>query len=140
MRREAGVSGVEWVIDARGCDPSKLTDRASLQNLFDGIVGDLSLNVVGEPLWHTFPGAGGVTGLCLLSESHLAIHTFPEHASLCLNVFCCRPRGDWDVEATTAAPRGARVTSTSRESNAPTPSCPPPSRDSTNRGLPELRR
>jgi S-adenosylmethionine decarboxylase len=70
-----------------------------LQDLLDGIVGDLSLNVVGEPLWHTFPGAGGVTGLCLLSESHLAIHTFPEHGSLCLNVFCCRPRGDWDVEA-----------------------------------------
>jgi S-adenosylmethionine decarboxylase len=69
-----------------------------LQDLLDGIVGDLSLNVVGEPLWHTFPGAGGVTGLCLLSESHLAIHTFPEHGSLCLNVFCCRPRGDWDVE------------------------------------------
>jgi S-adenosylmethionine decarboxylase len=93
------VNGVEWIVDARGCDPSRLTDRASLQDLFDGIVGDLSLNVVGEPLWHTFPGAGGVTGLCLLSESHLAIHTFPEHASLCLNVFCCRPRGDWDVEA-----------------------------------------
>jgi S-adenosylmethionine decarboxylase len=99
VRRETGVTGVEWVIDARGCDPSKLTDRASLQDLLDGIVGDLSLNVVGEPLWHTFPGAGGVTGLCLLSESHLAIHTFPEHGSLCLNVFCCRPRGDWDVEA-----------------------------------------
>ena len=93
------MSGVEWVIDAHGCDPTKLVDRASLQELFDGIVDDLSLNVVGEPLWHTFPGAGGVTGLCLLSESHLAIHTFPEHGSLCLNVFCCRPRQYWDADA-----------------------------------------
>lgn len=93
------MNGVEWVIDARGCDPAKLTDRSALAELFDGIVGDLSLNVVGRPMWHVFPGAGGITGLCLLSESHLAIHTFPEHGSLCLNVFCCRPRGDWDPES-----------------------------------------
>ncbi|HYM25744.1 MAG TPA: S-adenosylmethionine decarboxylase [Vicinamibacterales bacterium] len=93
------MSGVEWVIDARGCDPAKLTDRRVLAELVDAIVGDLSLNVVGEPVWHVFPGAGGITALCLLSESHLAIHTFPEHGSLCLNVFCCRPRGEWDAES-----------------------------------------
>ena len=93
------MSGVEWVIDARGCDPAKLTDRRALGELFDGIVNDLSLNVVGQPMWHVFPGAGGITGLCLLSESHLAIHTFPEHGSLCLNVFCCRPRGEWGSDA-----------------------------------------
>jgi len=91
--------GVEWVIDARGCDAARLTDKPTLAELFDGIVDDLSLHVVGTPVWHVFPGAGGITGLCLLSESHLAIHTFPEHGSLCLNVFSCRPRGDWDVEA-----------------------------------------
>ena len=90
--------GVEWVIDARGCDPAKLIDRSALAELFDGIVADLSLTVVGTPVWHVFPGTGGMTGLCLLSESHLAMHTFPEHASMCLNVFCCRPRGEWDIE------------------------------------------
>ena len=42
------------------------------------------------------PVTGGVTGLCLLAESHLACHTFPEHQSICLNVFCCQPRPDWD--------------------------------------------
>ena len=92
------MNGVEWVIDARGGDAAKLTDRAALGGLLDGIVADLSLNVVGAPIWHVFPGTGGITGLCLLSESHLAIHTFPEHGSLCLNVFCCRPRGDWNVD------------------------------------------
>ncbi|MEP6491686.1 MAG: S-adenosylmethionine decarboxylase [bacterium] len=95
----SGLNGVEWVIDARGCDPARLTDQAILAQLFDGIVADLALHVVGAPIWHVFPGAGGITGLCLLSESHLAVHTFPEHGALCLNVFCCRPRGDWDVEA-----------------------------------------
>lgn len=92
------MTGVEWVIDARGCDPAKLADRSTLAELLDGIVADLSLNVVGTPVWHVFPGSGGITALCLLSESHLAIHTFPEHGSLCLNVFCCRPRGEWNID------------------------------------------
>jgi len=99
LRCASGQAGVEWVIDARGCDPARLADQATLGALFDGIIADLTLHVVGTPMWHVFPGAGGITGLCLLSESHLAVHTFPEHGALCLNVFCCRPRGDWEVEA-----------------------------------------
>jgi S-adenosylmethionine decarboxylase len=30
--------------------------------------------------------------MLLLEESHLTVHTFPEHGTLCLNLFCCRPR------------------------------------------------
>lgn len=52
----------------------------------------LELKVIGVPQWHTFPGPGGVTGLVLLAESHLAIHTFPEHGFAAFNVYCCKPR------------------------------------------------
>jgi len=41
-------------------------------------------------------GPGGVTGMVLLSESHLTVHTFPEYRTLCLNLFCCSPRPEWD--------------------------------------------
>lgn len=88
--------GREWIVDALGCDPAALADPGPLQELFDDLVAELELRVVGAPLWHRFPGPGGVTGLCLLAESHLTIHTFPEHGSLCLNLFCCRPRPAWD--------------------------------------------
>src|ERR1035438_3487708 len=52
----------------------------------------------GEILWHQFPNTGGITGLALLSESHLTCHTFPEHRSICLNLFSCLPRPRWDFE------------------------------------------
>ncbi|MBI3667078.1 MAG: S-adenosylmethionine decarboxylase [Acidobacteria bacterium] len=92
------MCGREWVVEAHGCDPAALADLARLQALFLRLVEELSLRPVGEPLWHQFPSTGGITGIRLLAESHLACHTFPEYGSLCLNVFCCRPRPDWDFE------------------------------------------
>jgi S-adenosylmethionine decarboxylase len=94
----SGGLGCEWVIEALGCDIARLTDLAQLQSVFQDLIGGLSLHPVSEPQWHQFPGPGGITGLCLLAESHLACHTFPEFGSLCLNVFCCRPRPEWAFE------------------------------------------
>lgn len=91
------MQGTEWIVDAYGCDPSTLRDRARLQLLFDRLIAALSLTPVESPVWHTFPPPGGVTGFVVLAESHLACHTFPEFGSICLNVFCCRPRTDPDI-------------------------------------------
>lgn len=85
-------------MDAHGCAPESLRSRDVLAALFDRIVREVGLNPVGEPLWCIFPGEGGVTGLLLLSESHLACHTFPERAFASFNLYCCRPRDEWPWE------------------------------------------
>ena len=93
------MSGLEWIIDARGCDPAALRDRDRLVALFSRLIEDLDLTPVAPPAWHAFPAPGGITGFVMLAESHLACHTFPEFGSICLNVFCCRPRPSWDAGA-----------------------------------------
>ena len=91
-----GVGGVEWVLEAFGCDAARLRDARALGALVDEMVATLALRPVAPAQWHQFPGPAGITGLVLLAESHLAVHTFPEHASLCLNLFCCVPRAEFD--------------------------------------------
>ena len=76
------ILGTEWVIDAVGCDPAALADLPRLRSLFDRAIRDLDLHVLGEIAWHQFPSPGGVSGLALLSESHLACHTYPEFGAV----------------------------------------------------------
>lgn len=89
------IVGCEWIVDAHGCDSLRLKDLELMQGLCQRIVDDLELKVVGYPQWHQFPGFAGVTGLYLLSESHLACHTYPEHQLATFNLYCCRSRPAW---------------------------------------------
>ncbi|QDU19117.1 S-adenosylmethionine decarboxylase [Urbifossiella limnaea] len=100
-------AGAEWVVEAFGCDPDRLRTTALLRRVCESLLGELKLTRVGEPLWHQFPGPGGVTGLYLLAESHLACHTFPEHGLATFNLYCCRPRPRWPWEARLADALGA---------------------------------
>ena len=82
-------------MDADGCNPSSLRSCAVLARLFARIVDELGLHPVREAVWHVFPGQGGITGLLLLSESHLACHTFPERGFAAFNLYCCRSPQEW---------------------------------------------
>ncbi len=105
---------MEWIVDAHGCDPAALADLPAMRALFARIVGDLGLRPVAEPVWHQFPQPAGITGFCLLAESHLACHTFPEHGSISINLFCCRPRPEWQWESRLSELLGATEVSVRR--------------------------
>jgi S-adenosylmethionine decarboxylase len=87
--------GTEWVVDAHGCDPESLRSPAALKAVFDRVVAELGLSAIGDPVWRVFPGEGGITGLLLLTESHLTCHTFPERGFAAFNLYSCRPAQAW---------------------------------------------
>ena len=105
--RIALTTGQEWLVDVSGCVPERLKDARGLEALFEELIELLELKVMGQPQWHVFPAPGGITGLTLLAESHLTIHTFPEHGFAALNVYCCRPRSRPDFEALVGRHLGA---------------------------------
>ena len=99
--------GCEWLVDAGGCAPERLRSVAVLSALFDRVLDELGLRAVAPPQWHQFPGEGGITGVVLLSESHLTCHTFPERGYAAFNLYCCRPRRDWPWHERLAEALGA---------------------------------
>jgi len=89
------IVGCEWIVDAHGCDPVLLADLDAMRSLFAALIDELQLTPIAQATWHVFPPPGGITGLVPLAESHLTVHTFPEHESVCINLFCCKPRAEW---------------------------------------------
>ena len=89
------IVGTEWLVDVAGCNSDALRDVEALRSVFSRIIAELELKAVGDTVWHRFPAPGGVTGVVLLTESHLACHTYPEFGIATFNLYCCRARPEW---------------------------------------------
>lgn len=93
------MHGLHLVADSYDCTcpPWLLTDADALAAQCRQLTEAAGLTIVGEH-WHVFPPRhsqpGGVTGMLLLAESHLAIHTWPECAGVTLDVYVCNFTGD----------------------------------------------
>ena len=99
--------GTEWIVDASGCDATAVADIDRLRAVFERVVRDLDLHVLGEIAWNQFDHPGGISGLALLSESHLACHTYPEFRAVTFNLYCCRKGAAWTWGATLKEMLGA---------------------------------
>ncbi len=70
-----------------------MRDTAALRTLCHACVQAAGLHAVGE-LFHPFGEPGGITGVVLLAESHLAVHTWPEQNAVTLDVYVCNYSAD----------------------------------------------
>jgi S-adenosylmethionine decarboxylase len=92
------MHGLHLTADLHGCpaDRAMMTDAAVLRAHCLAAVRNAGLTPVGE-LFHGFAPAvsataaapQGVTGVVLLAESHLAVHTWPERGDVTLDVYVC---------------------------------------------------
>ncbi len=84
------MRGLHLTADLCGCPAllPAMADVAALRRLCLECVTAAGLRPVGE-LFQAFPQPGGVTGMVLLAESHLAVHTWPELAAVTLDVYVC---------------------------------------------------
>ncbi len=79
--------GRHALLDLYGCNPDILNDTTYLQSLFKQTAIDLDCTVVQEVFHHFAPH--GVSGVVVIAESHLAIHTWPEHGYAAVDLFTC---------------------------------------------------
>ncbi len=86
--------GRHLLVECDGCDPAALANldlitKAMLQAAEEG-----GATIVTHSFHHFAPG--GISGAVIISESHLTIHTWPEHAYAAVDLFTCSPGVDED--------------------------------------------
>ena len=93
------MNGLHLIGDLSGCRcaPQLLLDGASMRERCLALVNDAGLTVM-DANFHQFDG-GGYTGIVLLAESHLALHTWPEKQGLTLDVYVCNYSADNSAKA-----------------------------------------
>jgi len=81
--------GHHYVLDIVLDDNKLLKDECQLQDFFKNVLNKTTFKVIGF-LSHKFTTGGeGVTGIFLLSESHLSYHTYPESNYMSIDVYTC---------------------------------------------------
>ena len=70
-----------------GCDPALLDDDAFLRSTLEEAARRAGATVLGQR-FHRFQPQG-VSGVILLAESHISIHTWPEHGYAACDIFTC---------------------------------------------------
>jgi S-adenosylmethionine decarboxylase len=91
--------GPHMILDCYGCPGEKLSDLDLIFNALDSLPGKIGMTKIMPP--HVFKYTGkvpedwGVSGVVLIAESHISVHTFPEKGHAFIDIFSCK---DFDTD------------------------------------------
>jgi S-adenosylmethionine decarboxylase len=74
-------------LELKGCDKEVLNDVGFLREVLLAAAGEARATVLGES-FHQF-NPQGVSGVVIIAESHLVIHTWPEYGYAAADIFTC---------------------------------------------------
>ncbi len=80
--------GTHVLLDLHEVDAAVLGDCTRIERLLLDAAAAAGARVLGAR-FHPFGPGQGVTGVLLLAESHISIHTWPEHGYAAVDVFMC---------------------------------------------------
>jgi S-adenosylmethionine decarboxylase proenzyme len=84
--------GHHLLFDCYGCRGATLADLPAVRDVLARAAAAFGLTVIAERLHQYLPQ--GVSGVLILAESHLAVHTWPEHGFAAVDLFTCGTRLD----------------------------------------------
>jgi S-adenosylmethionine decarboxylase proenzyme len=75
------------LLELHGCEPAMLNSPSALKELLCASV-ILGHGTIVTDVFHTF-SPHGVSGVVVIAESHVAIHTWPERGYAAVDIFSC---------------------------------------------------
>jgi len=79
--------GRHVLLELRDCNAARLDDLPFLRDTMLHAAEETGATIIGE-IFHKF-SPQGVTGVVAIAESHLCIHTWPEHGYAAVDIFTC---------------------------------------------------
>ena len=88
--------GTHALVRVFGSDFDTLNHLGRLREAFEHTVLSHGLVALSDPILHQFEPQG-LTGIILLAESHISIHTWPEKGEAAIDVFTCGGRPSSEI-------------------------------------------
>ncbi len=79
--------GRHLLIELKDCNMEVLNDLDFLKRCLHDAADQIGATVVNECFYEFSPH--GISGVLVISESHLCIHTWPEHSYAAIDIFTC---------------------------------------------------
>ena len=87
MNEQPRALGTHLLLEMNECDPVLLDEMDLVKQVLLAAAEEAGATVVGE-VFHKFSPVG-VTGIVCIAESHISIHTWPEHRYAAVDIFTC---------------------------------------------------
>ena len=84
--------GYHYVVEASGCDPEVLKDPNRIREIFMNAAKAGNMEIKASYFFRFLPT--GVSGVVIVAESHISVHTWPEEGYAALDVYTCGEKAD----------------------------------------------
>jgi S-adenosylmethionine decarboxylase len=82
--------GRHFLLELKDCNRDLLNDLDALKRLLREAAIECGAEILSDSFHHFTPQ--GVSGVVIIAESHLCIHTWPEHGYAAVDIFTCGTR------------------------------------------------
>jgi len=79
--------GTHLLVELRDCNPEILKDLNKVKNAMVAAAMEAKATIV-DISFHEF-NPFGISGMVVIAESHLSIHTWPEYSYAAVDIFTC---------------------------------------------------
>jgi S-adenosylmethionine decarboxylase len=91
--------GTHLMLDCYDCPKDKLEDTGHVFNILDSLPDKIKMTKVMSPQVFKYRGKvsedWGLSGVVLIAESHISIHTFPDEQYAFIDIFSCK---EFDID------------------------------------------
>jgi len=79
--------GKHLLLDLKDCDAALLNDMDYLREMLVDVARLIGATVIKDSFYQFSPQ--GISGVVIIAESHISIHTWPEYSFAAVDVFTC---------------------------------------------------